>query len=594
MKQVLHNPLIILLLLVSFNLYSQVTITTNNLKVDDKPISNNTISFNSNESVYVSLNIHLQTSNSSINNIFGNLFLYYQKNAEDIPTQIGFQSVTFYLNTYYINDTPFDITLLKGGFFESGGILYAEYKSNDNKTYQSNKISITGGSLPSSPPVIVPTNEAIPTQNLKYSDDFAIVNSKIFVTPDTPTFIDIEVYAKKDNDAASVGISLIEMNGNTINKTIPLKGIWIAPNNSYYLLKDIKIDPTILNFTQYTYTLKAVIQNYRTTTNPQLLSSKSDYIYKDNNKISILLTKPIEYNTIADNQTLSSKQISTPFTSLSPRVNYTINCEQRGCTPIYDYRDVNNFQWQTRTQNTNWTNIPQVTQKDYSPNKAFTESTYYRRVAFYIDGQYNISNTISIITKSDDFQNTICCDQQLPLTTSQPQEINGNIPNLTNFSYQWQIWTNPSAPTPEWNDLANATNQNYKHNFTLPSSRFTQITLFRRLIKVNSLVISTSNTIEISRPRPLATMNFSTSLDSNEFDTNKLLIYPNPTTDNVYIDGFVNIELLNLYDSYGAKINIDKNQKSTNLIEISTSKLQPGIYILKIDNTTYSKTIIKN
>ncbi|MBJ2125311.1 T9SS type A sorting domain-containing protein [Flavobacterium sp. IB48] len=596
MKQVLHNPLIILLLLVNFNLYSQVTITTNNLKVDNKPISNNTISFNSNESVYVSLNIHLQTSNSSINNIFGNLFLYYQKNAEDSPTQIGFQSVTFYLNTYYMNDTPFNITLLKGGFFQSGGILYAEYKSNDNKTYQSNKITITGGSLPSSPPVITPTNEAIPTQNLKYSENFPIVNSKIFLAEETPTFIDIEVQSKKEGDHTSIGISLDEMIGNKINKTILLKSIWIDSDNNFHLLKDIQIDPSKLNFTQYTYTLKAKMQHYRTTTNPQLLSSKTDFVSKDNSKVTILLSRPIQYNTISESQSISPGETAKPLIGAVAKISLDK-------TGLRNTVDITKYQWQQRVSNNNWTNILGATSQNYTPSNIFTETTSFRRIAISNEGLPNFSEYISISTIPAP-NNNICCDQNLTYNSSQPSTFTGN--DLGNsVLYQWQVSQNSTS----WVGIPDSNRQNLNYSFSYTASRGNESAQFRRLIIQNDAIISTSNKINVIRststdpsiPLPPPTeidaggrRTSTLTTESNEFDTNKLMIYPNPTTDNVYIDGFVNIELLNLYDSYGAKINIDKNQKSTNLIEINTSKLQPGIYILKIDNTTYSKTIIKN
>lgn len=585
MKQIFKN-LVIILALISSNAYSQVTITTNNLKVNNNPINNNTISFNSNESIHISLNIHLQTSNASINNIFGNLFLYYKKNESDTPTQIGYQSITFYLNTYYMNDTPFDTTLFRNSFFENGGILYAEYKSNENKTYQSTKISITGGSLPSPTPVVTPITESIPTQNLKYSDDFPIVNSKIFITQNIPTFFDIEVLIKKSNNYSSVGVSLVETLGNEANKVTPLKSMFVNPDGNYHQIKDIKIDPEKLDFTRYTYTLR--VYTYEYSSNLQVLSYKIDHIYKDNNKISILSSKPIENNVIKENQTLTSGQVSSPFTSLSPKVDYTINCDRRGCTPIYDIRYIDNFQWQTRTQNTNWTNIPQAIQKDYSPNKTFTENTYYRRIAFYIDGQYNISNTLSIIINNESFQNTICCNQQLPLSTSQPEEISGNVPNLSNFTYQWQICAYPLATSRQWEDLPNATAQNYKHIFTTLPGRDSQSTLFRRLIKKDLLAISISNEIDITRaPRVQGVLNTS-QLD------NDMVTYPNPFIDNFSIDGSINIDQVKLYDSYGQPINIKKIQSSKNKIEVNTTNLKAGAYILKIDDTNFSKTLLKN
>jgi|GEM_PF-2081380 len=597
MKQILQN-LLFILFLVNSNLYSQVTVTTNNLKVDNKPITNNIISFNSNESVHISLNIHLQTSNSSINNIFGNLFIYYKKNESDSPTQIGFQSITFYLNTYYMNDTPFDTTLIKGAFFQSGGIIYAEYKSNENKTYQSNKISVTGGSLPSTPEPVVTINENIPTKNLKYSGDYPILNSKIFVTEEKATFIDIEVQSKKEGDYTSIGISLDEMIGNKINKTILLESIWIASDNNFHLLRDIQINPSKLNFNQYTYTLKVKVQYYKTTGDAKMLSSKSDFISTDNNKVTVLLSRPIQYNTISESQSISPGGTAKPLTGAVAKISLDK-------TGLRNTVDITKYQWQQRVGNNNWTTILGATSQNYTPSSIFPETTSFRRIAISNEGLPDFSEYISISTTPAP-NNNICCNQTLPYSSSQPSIFTGNDLGSSIF-YQWQISQNATS----WTSIPDSNKPNFNYIFPFISGRGNETAYFRRLIIQNDAVVSTSNKINITRiintdpsitspsPPPTEAPNpgrrMSTFIaGSNDFDTSGLSIYPNPTIDNLFIDGPVKIELVTLYDSYGAKLNIDKHQKSTNLIEVNTSKLQPGVYILKIDNTTYSKTILKN
>ncbi|WP_035647760.1 T9SS type A sorting domain-containing protein [Flavobacterium sp. ASV13] len=600
MSQALQK-ILLFISLITFSLHSQVTIKTGDLKIDNILVANNTISFNNNPSINISLDIHMQTSDGSIDNTFGNLFLYYKKNESDSPTQVGFQSIAFYTNVYYKNDTQFNITLFKNFFFNIGGTLYAEYKNNNNKIFQSNKIPITSGSL-IDPPIAPPTtNGSIATQNIKYSVNLPLTNSKILISSNASTYFDLDVFAKRSDTPTEISIYLKREDIGTITsedaeyKKVYLKHTLInKPNDNYISIKDIPIYIEKLDFTKYTYTLKVQANQYNS--NYTLLSAQTDFIYQDNNKINILLVKPIEYNTIADSQTLTSGQTSAPFTTQSPWVDYTIYCERRGCISQYDYRYVTNFKWQNRTQNTEWADIPQANTKDYSPNKTFIENTYYRRIAFYDDGQYNISNTISIILNDQNNENTICCNQNLPLRTSQPQVITGSISNSNNLTYQWQICTNPSYTPPIWTDIANASASYYSHIFTIEASRGTGNTAFRRLLKQNSLTVSISNQVNITRPESSTVKSMLTpgNLELSENDINNTTIYPNPFINNFYIEGPKNINQIKLFDSFGQTIDIQKNQKSENLIEVSTSNLLPGVYLLKIDNQNFSKTLLKN
>ena len=601
---------ILILFLFQFTLYAQVAATINQLKIDNTPITTNTITFNNNPTINISLNVHLETSNGSIDNTFGNLNIYYKKNESDIPMQLGFYSVTFYLKTYYINDTPFNtITLNKNEFFNTGGILYAEYKNNKKETYQSAKIAIIGGSLTSIPANPTPTNQKIISQNLKYSDNFPITNAKILVAADTPTSFDVDIYhVQGQGQFSTVNICAYEEYG---TKVIYLKSLDIGDQsfNSYFSIKNIKINYDALDFTKYTCKLKIEVRNY----SKDLSSFKSniDILSQNNQDVTINIVKPILDNTISDNQTIKYGQTAKPFTlSSSPYVDYSIRCERnvRACTTIYDYRYITSFKWQTTTQNSNWSDIEGETLQEYSPNKAFTENTYYRRLAFVNNHQYKISNIASIIIEDTNITNNICCDQPLPLSDSQPQEIIGNNIISNNYRYQWQSSKNSRGDDfLPWQDIIGATNQNYKHIFTENAATNNEKTKFRRIIKLNSLPINISNAITISRystldftpPSRRGTLQSQSFINLNtnepiENNETNLSIYPNPLTNSLSIEGLVNINLINLYDSFGQKINIDKHQKSDNLIEVNTSKLQSGIYILKIDNTTFSKTLIKN
>lgn len=478
MKQTLKTFLIFLLL-INFDVYSQVTVTCNNLKVNNNLVSNNTIAFNSSLSVNISLDVIMETTDGSANNTLGNLFLYYKKNTSDNdPTQIAFQSITF-VNNYpkanYINNTFFSsITLFKNNFLSNEGTLYAEYRTNDKKVYKSQVINITGG---------------------EYT-------------------------------------------------TMPL-----PPNNGNKL---------VLN------------------------------------------------NLIGNDQTISSGEIPKPFSNSTPFYR-NIDNPYQGPRFISTDTYVTIFKWQIKTESTNWTDIPGETSVGYSANKAIYENTSYRRVAFYEGGQYDISNTIFIIVHNPSFQNTICCNQTLTSSSSSTEEIVGNAPNLNNFTYKWQTCSSPNAVNKLWSELVYGNNQNLPPVQPQPSSgRGDETRAYRRLVKQNGNVISISNPVIITLAPPnsglRSTRNDGTNpnttskspINLTEPDDNNTLIYPNPFINSFSIEGPINLEEIKLYDSFGQVLNIDKIQSSKDKIEINTTNLRSGAYFLKIDNTSFSKTLFKN
>lgn len=595
---------ILVLFLFQFTLHAQVTATINQLKVDNIPITTNTIAFNSNPTINISLNVHLETSNGSTDNTFGNLTIYYKKNENDYPTQVGFHSVTFYLKTYYTNDTPFNTIILnKNIFFNTGGILYAEYKNNKNQTYQSGKIPITNGSLTiPTVPTIPPTPSqvspiSIVTKDIKYSNDFPILNNKIPTTNNNSIYLDVDTYLKNSNtESSNIKVYLRKESigsvttGDHDGNMIILKSVSInSAYDNYLQLKDVEINPINLDYTNYTYILKTSIERY--SSNGSINGYGDNYIRKDNKIINIILAKPIINNVISENQSILINSFSKPLTGTIAKTGF----DSRNTI------DIKQYQWQQKYEGSNWTNINGATLQNYSPTNNFTQNTSFRRIAINEDGFQNPSEYITISTTTPP-TNNICCDQNLPYNSSQPTTFTGNTPN-NSISYQWQI-SQKSAP---WINITDANNSSCNFIFQVEASRGYESASFRRLIIENESIISASNSITITRstaadptivlPPPtrqdVPGRRLST-IQNNTFDINNLAIYPNPVINNLYIEGSININLINLYDSFGQKINIEKHQKSENLIEINTSNLQPGIFILKIDNTTFSKTLIKN
>ncbi len=79
-------------------------------------------------------------------------------------------------------------------------------------------------------------------------------------------------------------------------------------------------------------------------------------------------------------------------------------------------------------------------------------------------------------------------------------------------------------------------------------------------------------------------------LSINEFSMNSISIYPNPVNDILTLESNSNIDLIELYNILGTKINSVYN---TNIIDMS--KLNSGIYLIKIhlNGTSLTKKIIK-
>lgn len=311
-------------------------------------------------------------------------------------------------------------------------------------------------------------------------------------------------------------------------------------------------------------------------------------------------------NLIGNDQTISSGEIPKPFSNSTPFYRNIDNPYQGPrfiSTDIY----ITIFKWQIKTESTNWTDIPDETSVGYSANKAIYENTSYRRVAFYEGGHYDISNTIFIIVHDPSFQNTICCNQTLTSSSSSTEEIVGNTPNLNNFTYLWQICNAPNNINKNWASMPLANDQNLPPVQPQPSNgRGDETRAFRRLIKQNGNVISISNPVIITLARPNTgsgpTRNDGTTptrrsqslMTTAEPDDSNTIIYPNPFIDTFSIEGPVNLGDVKLYDSFGKILNINKTQSSKDKIEINTTNLRPGAYILKIDNTVFSKTLFKN
>ena len=78
-------------------------------------------------------------------------------------------------------------------------------------------------------------------------------------------------------------------------------------------------------------------------------------------------------------------------------------------------------------------------------------------------------------------------------------------------------------------------------------------------------------------------------LGLDDLSFSDIMIYPNPTTDNIYVEGAQNIKSIKVYSILGS---LEKEVFNTNQVDISD--LSTGIHLIKVDNgTVFTKKIIK-
>lgn len=614
----LKNYLIASLLL-NFSLYAgnehsnttadpKVNIEIVNIVTNGLILPNNIISFTNVEDLEIEFDVKISyagnntkiTEKGVVNcyyyepNSFDNEIAQYYNNGvyprylfqnEDItlePTKSGY-SYTFRQK----------LRFKKNIIFNNGCSFVFRYRTATLPTDISNKLTykIIGGTRTGKEPY-KPSTANINLTKICYSDGSPLINNKIII-PD---------YEGNEIGSRSINLSF---NYECIYGSELPKG--------YYAGCIIQIARDKLGSTSLTKWITPIISNGTLTFNNLKIKSSDispntklriwfnfQEVAIDLNCAIVKTSRPILYNTISDNQSIPIGGTSKPIIGAVAKMSLDP-------TGTWNTVEITKYQWQQKTTNNNWANIIGATFQNYTPTNTFNETTSFRRIAISNEGLLDYSEYITISTTASP-ENNICCNQNLPYSTSQPSTFTGNIIDNSN-SYQWQISQKPWG----WINIPNANSQNFNYIFTYEAGRGNESASFRRLIIQNEAIISASNSITVIRStspekiissgNPIRVPNkgrrtsiFSkpsiTKSDQNNIED--IIIYPNPFTNNFSIEGSVNINSINLYDSFGQAVNIEKYQKTNNLIEVNTSKLQSGIFLLKVNNTTFSKTLMKN
>lgn len=146
------------------------------------------------------------------------------------------------------------------------------------------------------------------------------------------------------------------------------------------------------------------------------------------------------------------------------------------------------YQWEISFDNTNWSNVSNATNQNYSPAPIFG-ATYYRRVAISPGVcPPNISNVVDIIPITPISNNSIQTAQTICAGTF-PNVLTGSLPSggVGSYSYQWQT----SFDNVNWLDAIGSNNINYAPPF------LSSLVYFRRVV-VAGTCSNASNVIPIN------------------------------------------------------------------------------------------------
>ncbi|MPT36569.1 MAG: T9SS type A sorting domain-containing protein [Flavobacterium sp.] len=140
--------------------------------------------------------------------------------------------------------------------------------------------------------------------------------------------------------------------------------------------------------------------------------------------------------------------------------------------------------------------------------------------------------------------------------------------DLQNRTYKFES-LNPTATTYFWNfgDGATATIQNPQHTYQT-NGTYT-VSLTTNACNTNAIKTQTVTT---------------TALSNNDFTKKRIRMYPNPTTDRIYLTA-VDFDQITVCDVLGKSMRVAVS-KTDEVIELDTAQLAPGTYFVQIQKET--------
>ncbi|OHT45608.1 T9SS type A sorting domain-containing protein [Flavobacterium tructae] len=597
-----------LLLLFSTIMFGQkVTLAptmVNGLSVTSGPINLGGISYS-----YISLSVKVEIPNNVAVGDQGTLKIYFSKlSPQNVNIAIGGDGGQLYFGGGQFATRNFNINLSWGDFLTSGGFVYAEYKNPAGAAYKSSNIAvIKNPTLNGGGTVIPPADAPDPT---KISNTLCC--NQIVRLGDKPTPITGSQYSNPYKDQPYGINSSWEANG---NGSVRFKNF----DNVNQIL-EIDHITEIGNFN----VIRSLGYNHT-----------SEKPNKSNSVAITVVPSPIFRNSISANEQVNSEG----FIELSSLKKLAISGENSIVNlkvledPFYvvQMRDpgakVDSYKWEYTTIDKGmierWTTIT----NESSPNLSFSdpsqfsnfEDTYYliRRIAIYKNIS-QISNQIKVLVRGLRYNNTICCDQILKITSPNSFEnlqlITGSTASLDNpypegydfriylTNYQWQSQSlEGDYPTTSWSNIPGATSKDY-----IPSLPLTIITdrrgrysfkstyKFRRIATMNYVVLVNSQNIY----GVVTSHSNETYLDGTASQP-YIQLYPNPTSSILNIESTSDMlnSKITISNVMGNVVNSNNFSVSNpKLINIDVANLPTGTYFITIENEhvgTIQKTFIK-
>ncbi|MEO9220067.1 MAG: T9SS type A sorting domain-containing protein [Bacteroidia bacterium] len=147
------------------------------------------------------------------------------------------------------------------------------------------------------------------------------------------------------------------------------------------------------------------------------------------------------------------------------------------------------YQWQQKTDNSNWTNISGANQKNHQ-SLLLPVTTYIRRLVNSTDVVQSISNTVTITVLQTPLGNNIISGNQTIMSGSAPALLNGSQPTggTDSYTYKWQ----ESSDNITFYDIWGANQKNHQ-NLVLNSTSY-----IRRVVSSANVAQSISNTVKIT------------------------------------------------------------------------------------------------
>lgn len=531
-------------ILISNYLFCQVTI--DGITVNNVGISGTTISLGTLSTVNVNLNASVVLSSSPSDSYPGTITIYYKK-ATSLPAIVangGESSHLLFLGgTFAIRS--FRLTLNSAQFDNSGGILYAEYKTYSGITTKSSNISITKN-IPSEPGgggvgggCEICSSEFVP---------FGGIPIFPYSAPSQHSYSDYKWFIERPTGEL---VPYSTDRGKEIYE-------------SYKLLFKKEGDQLGLSASVFTIHTQRPYSRY------------DNYIQRLNISNSIEQNQTIEYGG-------TPETIIGTVGNVNGQPNNTYQWQER---LVAEHQTYVGLQFNVWKNTYGWKDIPNANQINYTPPSNATQVKAYRRLIYDTKNVPMSSNEVIVyvISRDETINNTICCDNTY-FSGNTINSIVGSVFNNGEFYAQWQkgIMINNQIV---WFNIDKANSKDYTP--VRPGGRGNSYGTFyyrRALIHRlnNKFYISNMATVIFSNASGRSNSKIIKNQKISDID---IIVYPNPSSSVVNIESEHDLSSFNakIIDMTGRLILKNNYELSGYSTQLNISDLPTGIYTIIIEN----------